>query len=323
MAGQNWQVGICRAYPRRVQTYSGDIHRGIQKSNRASYFGRATEDLAGPLTLPPMSLTIRRTPRQCRGYPEPLLEITDALPLHMVLIPSGTFTMGSPDDEPDRKDNEGPQREVTVPTFFLGRYPVTQAQYEKVMETNPATRYEADRLVAPNKPIVGVSWQDAVEFCDRLAQLTSRPYRLPSEAEWEYACRAGTTTPFYFGRTLTDELANYRASATYAEGPAGQFRNETTPVDHFDVANAFGLSDMHGNVYEWCQDNWHATYEGAPTDGNAWLIGGDKRYKIIRGGSWDDSPGYCRSAFRNVGNPVNRYISIGFRVCCSAPRTLQ
>ena len=152
----------------------------------------------------------------------------DALPLQMVLIPGGTFTMGSPEDEPDREDSEGPQHQVTVPAFFMGRYPITQAQYASLMETNPATAYNADRFVAPDKPVIGVSWEDAVAFCDRLTTLTDRPYRLPSEAEWEYACRAGTQTPFYVGHTLTDELANYNASEPYGGGPIGRYRKETT-----------------------------------------------------------------------------------------------
>jgi formylglycine-generating enzyme required for sulfatase activity len=268
-----------------------------------------------------MALTIRRTPRTGQGYIEPLLDVADALPLHMVLIPGGTFRMGSPDNEPERKDAEGPQHEVTVPTFLMGRYPVTQAQYEKVMETNPAAGYDTDRFVAPNKPVVGVSWDDAAEFCDRLAKQTDRPYRLPSEAEWEYACRAGTTTPFYFGKTLTTEVANYNGDYTYADGPKGEYRKGTTPVDHFGIANAFGLSDMHGNVWEWCQDPWHENYDGAPTDGSAWIEGGDSSYRVIRGGSWYIYPRLCRSAYRNIYDPAYRDFSYGFRVCCASPRT--
>ena len=268
-----------------------------------------------------MALTIRRTPRTGQGYIEPLLDVADALPLHMVLIPGGTFLMGSPDNEPERKDAEGPQHEVTVPTFLMGRYPVTQAQYEAVMATNPATDYDTDRFVAPNKPVVGVSWDDVVEFCDRLAKQTDRPYRLPSEAEWEYACRAGTTTPFYFGKTLTTEVANYNGDYTYADGPKGEMRNGTTPVDHFGIANAFGLSDMHGNVWEWCQDPWHENYDGAPTDGSAWIEGGDSTYRVLRGGSWNNVPRFCRSASRFLNFPDYRLNNVGFRVCCAAPRT--
>jgi formylglycine-generating enzyme required for sulfatase activity len=272
--------------------------------------------------MPP---TLRRTPRTCRGYTEPLVEVSDALPLQMILVPGGPFTMGSPPEEPEREEFEGPQHEVTVPAFFMGRYPVTQAQYELVMETNPATRYEDDRSVAPDKPVVGVTWNDAVAFCERLAEQSGRPYRLPSEAEWEYACRAGTTTPFYFGKTITTEAANYNGEYTYADGEPGETRNEPTAVNYFGIANAFGLSDMHGNVWEWCQDIWHENYEGAPIDGRAWTTEGDEGSRILRGGSWGDNPRHCRSAFRYEFVPGFNYYGylVGFRVCCSAPRALQ
>jgi formylglycine-generating enzyme required for sulfatase activity len=265
-------------------------------------------------------LTLRRTPRTGRGYLEPLLEVSDALPLHMVLIPGGTFTMGSPEDELEPTEAEGPQHEVTVPAFFMGRYPVTQAQYESLMASSPATEYDADRFVALNQPVVGVSWHNAVAFCDRLAKLTGRPYRLPSEAEWEYACRAGTTTPFYFGKTITTEVANYNGNYTYADGPEGEYRNAPTPVDHFGIANAFGLSDMHGNVWEWCQDVWRGNYDGAPTDGSAWTTGENEKYKVICGGSWNAYPRDCRSASRDPYFADYRNYYIGFRVVCTASR---
>jgi len=258
-------------------------------------------------------------------FPELTLEAVSSIPttlsvisdVSVVRIPGGTFLMGSPEDEEGRADDEGPQHEVTVPTFFMGRYPITQAQYEAVMGTNPATEYDAERFVAPNKPVVEVSWDDAVAFCTALAQRTGRPYRLPSEAEWEYACRAGTTTPFHFGPTLSTEVANYNGNETYGDGPKGEFRNALTPVDHFGIANRFGLSDMHGSVWEWCQDVWHENYEGAPADGSAWMEGGNQERRVLRGGSWVSYPKYCRSAYRNLLNAVNRSDDIGFRVCYS------
>jgi formylglycine-generating enzyme required for sulfatase activity len=268
------------------------------------------------------SLTLSRIPRTGQGFIEPLLEVGDAIPLHMVLIPAGTFWMGSPEDELNRSDREGPQHEVTVPPFLMGRYPITQAQYEAVMGTTPATQYDSDRFVALDKPVVGVSWHDAVEFCNRLEKQSGRPYRLPSEAEWEYACRAGTKTPFYFGKTLTTEVANYHGNYTYADGPKGDYRNETTPVDHFGIGNAFGLSDMHGNVWEWCADHWHNNYEGAPTDGSAWVTDDDKANRVWRGGSWYFNPRNCRSAYRIDYAPDFTSYFLGFRVVCSAPRTL-
>ncbi|MEO1134170.1 MAG: formylglycine-generating enzyme family protein, partial [Cyanobacteria bacterium J06639_1] len=203
---------------------------------------------------------IQRYPQQARRFVEVL---PGDLPLEMVAIPGGTFRMGSPEDESERFERESPQHEVTVAPFLMGRYPVTQAQWrvvaalpqvERELEPDPAY-FKGD-----NHPVERVSWEDAVEFCARLSQQTERAYRLPSEAEWEYACRAGTSTPFHFGDMITTEVANYNGTS-YAEGPEGEGRGGTTPVDHFEGANAFGLSDMHGNVREWCQDPWHHNYE--------------------------------------------------------------
>ena len=132
-----------------------------------------------------------------------------------------------------------------------------------------------------------MSWYEAVEFCNRLTLHTDRAYRLPTEAEWEYACRAGTVTPFCFGDMILTEVANYNGNYTYADGPKGKNRGKPTSVDEFDVANTFGLSDMHGNVWEWCQDHWHENYEGAPTDGSAWPTDNKEANRLVRGGSWD------------------------------------
>jgi formylglycine-generating enzyme required for sulfatase activity len=238
-----------------------------------------------------------------------------------VLIPGGTFLMGSPEGEPERFDRESPQHQVTVPPFFIGRYPITQAQWRAVaalLPVNQELEPDPSSFKGDNRPVEQVSWYDAVEFCARLSAHTGRTYRLPTEAEWEYACRAGTTTPFTFGETLTTEVANYNGSA-YNKGPAGGRRDETTPVNHFGIANAFGLSDMHGNVYEWCQDHWHSNYEGAPTDGSAWLSDDEGERRSLRGGSWYDFPWYCRSAFRDHNRPHVADFIIGFRVMSSAP----
>ncbi|WP_397194754.1 formylglycine-generating enzyme family protein [Nodosilinea sp. FACHB-141] len=277
-------------------------------------------------SLFPSALTLRRTPRTAHGFVEPLLVGGDALPLHMVLVPGGTFLMGSSDDEPERKEDEGPQHEVTVPPFFMGRYPVTQAQWRVVAAMSQVKRElhpDPSRFKGDNRPVEQVSWYDAVEVCARLSAHTSRQYRLPSEAEWEYACRAGTITPFYFGNTLTTEVANYKGNSTYADGPEGEYRAETTPVDHFGIANAFGLCDTHGNVNEWCQDHWHDSYAGAPTDGSAWIEGGNPDKRILRGGSWYDLPRYCQSAHRYPYVPDYLSYFLGFRVVCSAPRALH
>ncbi|CAO5017967.1 hypothetical protein MICAER10613_010730 [Microcystis aeruginosa] len=162
-----------------------------------------------------------------------------------------------------------------------------------------------------------------MEFCARLSKLTVREYRLPSEAEWEYACRAGTTTPFYFGETITGELANYRVNETYAGEAKGEYRGETTPVGQFPP-NAFGLYDMHGNVWEWCADTWHDNYDGASGDGSIWTKDGDNNRSLLRGGSWYCDPVNCRSAPRRVNDRRDniKYLCLGFRVVCGAWRTL-
>ena len=256
--------------------------------------------------------------------------------LEMVAIPGGTFLMGTEGEEIERLVNkfnwegyrrERPQHEVTIKPFFMGKYPITQALWEEIASR---TDLEVDLYLDPFKarfdsdrrPVGKVDWYDAIEFCARLSKLTGREYRLPSEAEWEYACRAGTTTPFYFGETITGELANYRASETYAEEVKGEYRKETTAVGQFPP-NAFGLYDMHGNVWEWCADTWHDNYDGAPTDGSVWIENGDDNRSPLRGGSWYDYPDDCRSAFRHYyARRGGNYNDNGFRVVCGAGRTL-
>jgi formylglycine-generating enzyme required for sulfatase activity len=230
--------------------------------------------------------------------------------LEMAAIPGGTFIMGSPENEERRDDSESPQHHVTVPSFLMGKYPVTQAQYQAIVGTNPSL------FKGSNRPVECVSWDNAVAFCEKLSQITGKTYRLPSEAEWEYACRAGTTTPFYFGETISTELANYNGYYTYGGGAKGEYRGKTTEVGSFGVANNFGLYDMHGNVWEWCQDSWHSNYEGAPTDGNAWLDNEDNNWKLLRGGSWGSYPKNCRSAFRGSYLLDGNDGRFGFRVVC-------
>ena len=284
-----------------------------------------------------MALTIRKERRKAQFYPEDLGSETT---LDMVLIPGGSFLMGSPEDELERSSSESPQRLVNVPTFFMGMFPVNQKQWRAVTALPKINRdLEADpsRFKGGDRPVERVSWLEAKEFCDRIAQRTSRPYRLPTEAEWEYACRAGTTTPFYYGKTITTDLANYcgedrksggqESSGSYGQGPKGSYRQETTSVDSFP-ANGFGLFDMHGNVWEWCEDHWHSDYEGAPTDGIAWLdlrTNSEKNEKkiahVLRGGSWNVIPRACRSAARGYDVAGTRIDYDGFRVVCSASRT--
>ncbi|MDJ0617425.1 MAG: SUMF1/EgtB/PvdO family nonheme iron enzyme [Calothrix sp. MO_192.B10] len=252
-----------------------------------------------------------------------------ALGIEMVAIPGGNFEMGSPENEPQRFNRESPQHTVTVQPFFISKYPITQAQWRfvaQLRQVNQEIEPEPSNFKGDDRPVEQVSWYDAVEFCTRLSQYTGRTYSLPSEAEWEYACRAGTTTPFHFGETITGDLANYYAKATYADEPKGEYRKQTTTVGQF-TPNAFGLYDMHGNVWEWCLDHWHSNYEDAPTDGSAWIENeisdNDNRYRVLRGGSWYYYPVFCRCAHRYRFYPD--YVSpfIGLRVVCGlSPRTL-
>ena len=278
------------------------------------------------LCLPMPALRLRRQPHTVQQHIEPLSLEAGAIPLGLIWIPGGDFMMGSPGEEGDY-DDEKPQHLVTVPSFAMGRYPITQAQWRAVAEF-PKQEHDLDpdpsRFKGPNHPVEQVSWEDAVEFCVRLAAQTGHPYRLPTEAEWEYACRAGTTTPFHFGETLSPEVANYDCSKTYGpQGVKGEPIGQTTPVDHYTITNPFGLSDMHGNVWEWCQDDWHGNYQGAPEDGSAWLEQNNSTIsKIRRGGSWFHGPWSCRSAFRSYISRGYRTYYLGFRVACPAPRTL-
>ncbi|MFS0513600.1 SUMF1/EgtB/PvdO family nonheme iron enzyme [Nostoc sp. UIC 10607] len=236
--------------------------------------------------------------------------------LEMVKIPSGIFQMGSPEGKATY--HEKPQHAVTVPAFLMGKYPVTQAQWRSVAalpQVNIALNTEPSNFKGDNRPVEQVSWDEAVEFCQRLSVLTGHSYRLPSEAEWEYACRAGTMTEFYFGETLTPKLA--RCKANLGMALLTMFGGETTFVGNY-LPNSFGLYDMHGNVYEWCADYLHENYVSAPTDGTAWIVNGNSEKRICRGGSWDSFPGVCRAAYRYHNSPASRNDgNIGFRVVCS------
>jgi formylglycine-generating enzyme required for sulfatase activity len=284
---------------------------------------------------------VQRRPLQVWGVVE---ELAPGVDLQLVEIPAGTFVMGSPAGEEGRdvyknwhedwknlaavagKDVEA-QRQVTVPAFWLGRFPITQAQW-RVVAGWPQLERELDpdpaRFKGADRPVEQVSWEEALEFCRRLSQRTGRAYSLPSEALWEWACRAGTTTPFHFGATLSPEVANFDGNFTYGDGPKGEFREHTTPVGLFP-ANAWGLHDMHGNVWEWCLDRWHPAPRHGPSDGRPWLepspeVPSEGRdLRLLRGGSWFLAPHNCRSAYRHCLHPGFRSVLVGFRVCCLPP----
>jgi formylglycine-generating enzyme required for sulfatase activity len=254
-----------------------------------------------------------------------LEDLANDTQLEMMLIPGGTFLMGSPESEEGRYSDESPQHEVTIEPFFMGKYQVTQEQWRFVAQlpqVNRELEQDPSYFKGDNRPVEQVSWEDAVEFCDRLSQYTGRTYRLPSEAEWEYACRAGTKTPFHFGDNITTDLVNYDGTYPYKSAPKGKYREQTTDVGTFPP-NAFGLYDMHGNLDEWCLDDWHDNYKDAPTDGSAWFSSDDKLSDksgraVLRGGSWHYDAGYCRSALRGRNLRGIRGNFYGFRVVCSA-----
>jgi formylglycine-generating enzyme required for sulfatase activity len=321
-------------------------------SNRLPFEGTPLQIMAGHLTQPP-DLSILPEPERdvvgralakqggdrwasCRVFVEELAgcdatderrKVTRAAPpesftnsvgMKLVLIPAGTFVMGSPETEPDRHPDEGPQHLVTISRpIYMSVYPVTQEQYEAVAGHNPS-HFQQAAGGGPAHPVERVSWYDATEFCRRLSSRfeereTGRSYYLPTEAEWEYACRAGTLTPFAFGPSLSSSQANFNGANPYGNAPLGPFRQRTTPVGSFRP-NAFGLFDMHGNVWEWCADFYgEAHYGMSPERDPLGPRSGDRR--VLRGGNWNSEGGKnCRSARRGRDDPTATTQFDGFRV---------
>jgi formylglycine-generating enzyme required for sulfatase activity len=261
-----------------------------------------------------------RETKSANAYVE---DLGGGVKLEMVAIPPGEFMMGSPETEAGRIKDEGPQHRVRVNYWsYVGKFEVTQAEWRAIMGTNPSYfiigTNSSNFKDCDDCPVEKVSWDDAVEFCRKLSARTGREYRLPSEAEWEYAARAGTMTPFAFGDTITPEIVNYNGEKPYGNAAKGTNRQKTVAVGSLGVANAFGLYDMHGNVWEWCQDWYHDSYSAiagdGPADGSAWVTGGEQKYRVLRGGSWSDYATSTRSAVRLNNYPVTSIPSFGFRV---------
>ena len=236
------------------------------------------------------------------------------VPLELVYIKGGEFVMGSPEGEGD--SNEKPQRRVKVRDFYMGKYPVTQKQYQVIMGNNPSN------FKGEENPVERVSWNMAKEFVEKIQKYFTEKYgnvilvSLPSEAQWEYACKAGTTTPFAFGKTLSTEISNYNGNYPYGQGVKGEYRQKTVKVGSF-YANDWGLYDLHGNVWECCQDDWHDSYEDAPDDDTSWLSSNvTNNLKLLRGGSWNNDADNCRSAKRSRNSAVNVNSNSGFRLAC-------
>jgi len=248
-----------------------------------------------------------RQKHHCKKYVE---NLGDGLILEMVLIPAGMFGMGTLGSS--EYAEEHPHHNVRIPSFLMSKFPITQEQWKVVVKWEPPYRSKG-----PKRPVDRVSWKDAAEFCMRLSKRTGYTYQLPSEAEWEYACRAGTLTPFHYGDTITTELANYVGEHTYQSEPKGVYRHGSTNAGSFPP-NAFGLYDMHGNVWEWCADKWHDNYIDAPTDGSVWEDGKGTADRVMRGGSWHEPPGNCRSATRLKMSENEAEDFFGFRVAITS-----
>lgn len=325
----NWGITGVKPSPGRKAQEAGEKEDKVIIETRLKAFEFEV------VTVNARGQVVKKESKQAQYFTE---DLGNDVTLDMVAVPGGTFMMGTEDEEierlnkehqmPDLFSCEKPQHRVTVPLFFMGKYPVTQAQW-RAIASRTDLKEERDLKADPSyfkgddRPVEGVNWYHANEFCARLSKLTGREYRLPSEAEWEYACRAGTTTPFHFGETISTDRANYGSLYTHVYETKGVYRQQTTEVGIFPP-NAFGLYDMHGNVREWCADTWHENYDGAPTDGSVWTRDGYAHHTTLRGGSWCSDPNSCRSASRslNIHGHGSLNFSHGFRVVCGDGRTL-
>ena len=287
-------------------------HSGLQDQllpSLRSLLGGAAEQAANKATATPKAATPAAFSSAGSTFRDTLKDGTPGP--EMVTIPPGRFLMGSPKGEKGRSKDEGPQHDVVIgDAFGIGRYPVMFCDFDLFAQSSDQKLPSDKGWGRDNRPAINVSWEDAVAYCQWLTEQTGRTYRLPSEAEWEYAARGGTTTRFWWGDQKGEGRANFRDSGSEWSGA------QTSPTDSFD-ANPFGLHDVHGNVWEWCQDGWHSDYEGAPTDGSAWTSG-EGGARVLRGGSWNFNPGLARAAARINGYPGRRNDLVGIRVCSSS-----
>ena len=236
----------------------------------------------------------------------------------MMVLAGGRFKMGSPPSEPERQDREGPQQVITITPFAIGVYEVTFKEWDAcVADGGCSHRPDDEGWGRGKRPVMNVSWDDTQEYIDWINEKTSGGYRLPTEAEWEYAARAGTVTPFAFGQRITTDQVNSSGERTYNGSAKGIYRGKTMPVGSF-ASNQWGLYDTHGNVWEWVQDCYRNTLRGQPKDGAAYE-GGSCERRVVRGGSWVNSPEFLRSATRGWWGPVYRGTYVGFRLA----RTLK
>ena len=312
--------------PTALETPRSSQNEPIPSSTASSQL--QTQTLNNIITVDSSGKEINRRTVQVQYFAEDKIGLpSGARAIEMALIPAGNFTIGSPSTEKDRSNDESPQQSINFArSFYMSRYEVTQKQWFTVMGSD----YDANgfkkrfgeldnKFKGDNRPIVAVDWNDAKAYCKKLSELTGKNYRLPSESEWEYSCRAKTTTPFYFGETITADLVNHDSNYPYANVAKNSsgYRQVTTDVGSFP-SNEWGLYDMHGNVWEWCEDVWHdnynGIYNGIPNNGSAWLNGGEQNRHIVRGCSWFNTAYGCRSAFRSRLDTVFRHYGLGFRV---------
>lgn len=241
-------------------------------------------------------------------------------PIEMIEIPSGSFEMGSEESDIGARPNEFPRHVVDVSGFLIGKITVTQTQWSAVMEWLPNI---SESFRGEHLPVVNVWLEDALEYCERLKRLTGLNFRLPAEAEWEYACRAGSTFAFGFGAAISADLANFDGSAPFGDLAPTKASDGLRAAASYGVANRFGLYDMHGNVWEWCSDIWHENYVQAPKTATPWIENGDRGYCVQRGGAWNSSAADCRSAARVGDVAHNRDNIVGLRLCLSSDSVLS
>lgn len=257
-------------------------------------------------TLNDKGEVVARTRHEAEQFTE---DLGKGIGLVMLVIPSGVFQMGSPPQF--GYSDEQPQHLVTIKSLIMSNFLITQEQWKAVMGKLPPCRFMGDHL-----PVERVSWENTQKFCQRLSKKTGRNYHLPSETQWEYGCRAGTVTPFSFGETLTTGIANFNGEHRFRNEPSGIYGHVTTAGGTFPP-NAFGLYDMHGNLWEWCADNWLDDYTSSPRDSSSYQRK-DSRYRVVRGGSWHEPPELCRSAARLRVLQSDAEEFIGFRVVCDS-----
>ena len=284
---------------------------GLGVVDRAAIAQQVVAQHRWRMAMDPTVLTVKQETAKAARPGSGFKECASGCPV-MIVIAAGKFIMGSPESEADRDASEGPQHEVTIAKpFAVSKFEVTFEAWDACVAAAACPRL-IDRWGRGEMPVIDVSWGDAKQYVGWLSQLTGKEYRLLTEAEWEYAARAGARTRFSWG----DDLGKGNADCDRCGSPWDL--KQTAPVGSFKP-NAWGLHDMHGNVWEWVEDSWHETYDGAPTDGSAWLAGGDPSFRIVRGGSWRNDSERVRAAAR-VRRHVNvRFDTLGFRVA----RTLR